>query len=396
MPKNILYLSHDGMTDALGQSQVLTYLIRLAQKGHQIHLISAEKGHRLDKFSSKIQTLCDQAKIHWYPLKYHNSIPILHTFWDMYQMKSLASRIIEQYQIQIIHARGYITSIVAQQLKKSYGVKHIFDIRGFWPDEKRDAGDWSRDKWLMSQVYDYFKRKEIDLFGHADYVVSLTEAGKNHIVSHFCKSKALVGVIPTCVNHDLFVVKSQVENLAFRQRIGISESTKIFLYSGALGTDKYDINILKQAFSSYREIYSDSLLLILSKDDLNFIFDSSWQVKVQYSPFEQVRDYINISDLAFVFYGSGWSNIGRSPTKLGEYLACGTPAVTYGSMGDVATLASSMAIYPIESLKEDDFRKIIAQIEGKNLSREEIAAQSREYYGLERGIDFYDEIYGNI
>ena len=34
--KKVLYLSYDGMTDSLGQSQVIPYLLGLVKKGHQI------------------------------------------------------------------------------------------------------------------------------------------------------------------------------------------------------------------------------------------------------------------------------------------------------------------------------------------------------------------------
>ena len=45
--KKILYISYDGMTDQLGQSQVIPYLIGLSGKGHQIHILSAEKDENL-------------------------------------------------------------------------------------------------------------------------------------------------------------------------------------------------------------------------------------------------------------------------------------------------------------------------------------------------------------
>ena len=42
--KKVLYLSYTGMTDPLGQSQVLAYLKKLSQTGHyQFTVISFEK-----------------------------------------------------------------------------------------------------------------------------------------------------------------------------------------------------------------------------------------------------------------------------------------------------------------------------------------------------------------
>ena len=43
---NILYVTYDGITDHIGQSQVAPYLIGLAAKGYSITLLSAEKMER--------------------------------------------------------------------------------------------------------------------------------------------------------------------------------------------------------------------------------------------------------------------------------------------------------------------------------------------------------------
>ena len=46
---NVLYLSYDGMTDPLGQAQVIPYLQELSSKhGHTYTLISFEKKERYD------------------------------------------------------------------------------------------------------------------------------------------------------------------------------------------------------------------------------------------------------------------------------------------------------------------------------------------------------------
>ena len=45
-----LYLSYDGISDPLGQSQVLPYLKGLARLGHKIHLISFEKNFQINSY----------------------------------------------------------------------------------------------------------------------------------------------------------------------------------------------------------------------------------------------------------------------------------------------------------------------------------------------------------
>ena len=41
-----LYLTQDGITDHIGQAQIAPYILGLAQFGHDIHVVSAEKPGR--------------------------------------------------------------------------------------------------------------------------------------------------------------------------------------------------------------------------------------------------------------------------------------------------------------------------------------------------------------
>lgn len=60
---NTLYISYDGMTDPLGQSQVLPYLSGIAAAGYKVTLISAEKEEKFLAIRDEIQRICDQAGI---------------------------------------------------------------------------------------------------------------------------------------------------------------------------------------------------------------------------------------------------------------------------------------------------------------------------------------------
>jgi len=47
--KNVLYISYDGMTDPLGQSQVLPYLVNLSASGYNFTILSCEKKKKYKK-----------------------------------------------------------------------------------------------------------------------------------------------------------------------------------------------------------------------------------------------------------------------------------------------------------------------------------------------------------
>ena len=59
--EQVLFISIDGMTDPLGQSQVIPYLAGLARQGHQVTIISCEKKEKF-KTGEKSQTSQNSAQ----------------------------------------------------------------------------------------------------------------------------------------------------------------------------------------------------------------------------------------------------------------------------------------------------------------------------------------------
>ena len=45
---------------------------------------------------------------------------------------------------------------------KKYDVKYIFDMRGFYADERVDGQIWNLNNILYKKIYEFFKRKEVN------------------------------------------------------------------------------------------------------------------------------------------------------------------------------------------------------------------------------------------
>ena len=112
----ILYLSYDGMTDPLGQSQVLPYLTSL-DNGREIHIISCEKASEFSKYQSDVRKIISTKNIVWYPLVYHKYPPILSTVWDLWRMQRLASNLIKKKSFDLVHCRSHLMGIIGKNLK---------------------------------------------------------------------------------------------------------------------------------------------------------------------------------------------------------------------------------------------------------------------------------------
>jgi len=63
--KTFLFVSIDGMTDPLGQSQVLPYLVGLSKQGNKIGIVSCEKKENWNSHHQVIEKITKEAGITW-------------------------------------------------------------------------------------------------------------------------------------------------------------------------------------------------------------------------------------------------------------------------------------------------------------------------------------------
>ena len=135
---NVLYISYDGILEPIGKSQVISYLINLSKKHIQFTIISFEKPHSLqDKI--KVEKTTDHLlknNIRWIPLKYHKRLRILATGWDILIGVIVGVSIYSKFKFNIIHSRSFIASLIAFILKLFVKPFFIYDVRGFWSDER--------------------------------------------------------------------------------------------------------------------------------------------------------------------------------------------------------------------------------------------------------------------
>ena len=133
----ILYITYDGLTDPLGQSQIIPYLSKLASNDIFIDIISFEKKNVFYKLNNEISNKISQTNIQWKPLFYTKKPPIFSTVFDIHRGYISTKVLFKKNNHDIVHCRGYISAIMGIKLKKKYNPKLIFDMRGWWPDEKK-------------------------------------------------------------------------------------------------------------------------------------------------------------------------------------------------------------------------------------------------------------------
>lgn len=345
--KNVLYLSYDGLTDPLGQSQIIPYLKGLAAKGYQISVISFEKPAG-ENNKEHILRLLLQAGIKWHPLAYTKRPLVFSTLYDLYRLKRLAKRLIRQEGIQLLHCRSYLTALIGQWAKRKYGTGFIFDMRGFWADERVEGGIWNQNKIVYKKIYSYFKKKEIEFFNEADHTISLTHKAKHiiHSWSSIEKNPVPITVIPCCVDtvhFDPSKVKAS-DKQKIRKQLGLHEEDKVLLYLGSIGT-WYLLDEMLQYFKQLEAKDNSYKFLFVTKEDKGLIDDAlinnqiaADKVLVTSASRDELPAILSLANLAVSFIMPSFSKAASSPTKLAELFSMGIPVICNEGVGDIDVL----------------------------------------------------------
>ncbi len=400
----VLYITYDGLTDPLGQSQILPYLKGLSEYGYQFTILSFEKKDRFSREKKVIEKLTSESGITWVPLTFTSKPPLLSKFYDAIKMRAKAVQLHRQQNFDMVHCRSYIAADVGLYLKKKFGIKFFFDMRGFWADEKKD-GSWNVSNPVFNRIYRYYKKKETQYLKHADYIISLTEAGKKEMMCwpSFDRSVPLQ-VIPCCADMDHFSLTDIHQKKSSRKELNIPDAALVVSYLGSIGT-WYMLEEMLALFKQIKEKYSTALFLFITHSHPDQIYSKAAALGISGSDLiikeasrSDVPWLIKASDINISFIKPTYSKISSSPTKLGEVLSMGIPVIANSGVGDVEEMIKdAQAGYILHQFNEKEFQNAVDAIPSLlQKDPQSIRAKAEAIYSLKRGISLYLECYGSL
>lgn len=404
----VLYLSYDGLTDPLGQSQVIPYLIGLSAKGFHFHLISFEKPEAYRKEHAHIQELLKPHPIQWHPLTYTKKPPIISTMRDLLRMKKRAVEIATKHKVKIVHCRSYVSGLAGMALQKELGLKFIFDMRGFWADERVEGGLWNLSNPLYKAVYRYFKAKEKEMLSGADFVISLTENAKNEIDARKIRNnnQHQIQVIPCCADLAHFNPGAVTKEAAnkMRSKINIPEKVPVICYLGAIGT-WYMLEEMLDFFKVFLNRYPDAVFLFITHEPFkNIIAQATLRMIPEKNIMHiaarrnEVPAILSLCDLSVFFIKPTFSKRASSPTKQGEIMGMGKPLICNMGIGDTDYVVDKYgAGISIDLNDPKSMERAVEKYEDlKNIPEAKIIHGAVDFYSLESGVDRYFTVYKKL
>lgn len=332
----VLFISYDGVLEPLGESQVTSYLNGLAQD-FEIRLLSFEKRRDLGDAERLRRRRSDLAAagIAWRALPYHRHPSLLATTFDVAAGIVAACRETRSHRVRLVHARGYVPSLIALAVKRLTGTPFIFDMRGLWPEEKVVAGRLRRGSAIYRMVK-YWERRFLE---SADAVVSLTVAGVEavHDFGYAIPSTTPFVVIPTCADLTRFSPGPRDSDVA--ARLGLGDGPVI----GCVGTmsNWYLRSSMLDYLALLTEMIDTLCVLIVTHEDHDALRRDALaagipaaRLRITRASFSDMPAHVRLIDAGLFFITPSLAKKGSAATKLAEFLGAGVPVIINDGVGD--------------------------------------------------------------
>lgn len=395
MMPGVLYISYDGMLEPLGQSQVLAYLKRLATD-RPIHLISFEKAEDWANVADRERVARDisASGILWHPLRYHKQPTAIATAWDIASGMALGLWLVLRHRLRIVHARSYVSSVMALGIKRITGIRYLFDMRGFWADERVDGNLWPRTGRMFGVAKGFEKRFLLA----ADHVVSLTNAAVTEMqrFPYLLGRMPPVTVIPTCADLARFrPLPREHENSSF-----------VLGYVGTAGT-WYLFDEAAACFAQLLLLRPDARFLVVNRGEHGYIHERlaaagvpDAAVELTTATHDEVPRQMARMDAGVFFIKPVFSKQASAPTKLAEFLGCGIPCLGNAGVGDMAEVLEGERVGVALTSFDDaalskGLKQLMLLVQDPATSARCVASAAR-HFSLDVGVQRYTDIYRKL
>ncbi len=328
----VLYITHYGILEPLGQTQILPYLTGLAAAGNTIDILSFEKAHML-RDCPLVDCQRDRllsVGIRWFPRLYRRGNSLRHILVDIFVTAREIRRRCIHDDIHLLHCRAHVPSWMAWPAAARYGIPLLFDFRGFMAEEYADAGVWS----ARGLRFRLTKALERTVARRCSALVTLTVPVCDYLQQAYSLDRNKLFVIPCCVEPAKFQ-REEVSHLPPAWR-----PLKVIYVGSTAG--RYRVKEMLDFFALLHKTRAGSHFTILTSSSPQSVLEivakspvPPGAVTVDSVPPDKVAGILAHQDLGLIFINGSLALLASSPTKLGEYLAAGLTVVAESTLGDL-------------------------------------------------------------
>lgn len=326
-------------------------------------------------------------------------------------MMKTAKKLHKENNFSMLHCRSYVSAEVGLFFQKKLGVPFLFDMRGFWADEKVDSRQWDLKKWWFRKIFNHYKKLEKQFVIQSKYIICLTNAGKKelfklyehelHNLSQSINQKCIV--IPCCADLDLFDYNAinEEEKLKVKRQLSIKEKQTVISYSGSLG-GWYMLDEMLDFFKTFKSEFTDAVFLCLTRDK-HFVEKAIVEKKIDSNDiitlFAQKKElplYLSLSFFSIFFIKPTYSKIASSPTKHAELMGLGIPVIC-NDIGDTGEIVITNKLgFLVKPGDKESYETAIKKMKDENFNKENIRNTGIAIFDVTKGVDLYAQVYQQI
>lgn len=392
---NTIYLSHNGLLEPLGQSQVMNYLKGLSEN-YSINVISYEKSENFSNESDlmKIRKNCESFGINWFPQVFQPNKNFFILIFVIIKMIWLVWRFTIKNKIDLIHARSYIPTTVALIINKFTNVPFIFDMRALWSEELINSSKITRGSFKHRVLL----KIERSCIAKSAAIVSLTNILVNYLKDTYpneMKNQEIT-VIPTCADLKNFIYKKiKKQNYLTHGCIGTVLSSWFL-------TDRLkkwiEIASYRDPTALFEIVTLDNYETVKTKIDPENKLEG--RLKIYSKHPEEMPNVLHKHNLSIMFFSDGLSKLGSAPTRMAEALGSGLPIVINEGVGDTSNIIRENNVGVIikdndQKSIEEAFEKLLILLKDPNLNIR-CRKTAEKLFSLEYGTNLYKKIYEKI
>ncbi|ANY86040.1 MULTISPECIES: glycosyltransferase family 4 protein [Pseudomonas] len=380
----VVYQYYQGRS-APGHSLVYELTQHLAQRGHEVTVISGETGY--------MRT--DQPALPWYRrlLRYEKDglVNVIRTFTYTQLHRSYLGRLLSFFSFSVSAPIGLLFAkrpdvVLASSppifpmfsvwlVCKLRRIPMVFEVRDLWPESAVQMGIL-RSRVLISVM----SWMEALLYRHAKRIVTLTAGIRDDIQARGWPAKKLEVI--TCGIDTEILFSDPAAGEKTRRQLGW-EDCQIVLYLGAMG-EANNLDVLLEAAHNSR---NEKLRYLLVGDGMRRAYLEARIAELGLTnvrilppvPKNQVRGFINAADICVVTLMDIPLFQGAIPTKLLDYMACARP-VLCGVAGEAAAIVelagAGLTFPPNDALR---LAELVAQLSQDEAGRQLMGQRGMGY-----------------
>jgi glycosyltransferase involved in cell wall biosynthesis len=397
MRGRVTHISLDGLSTALGQSQVLALSERLQSLGWRCTVLSLEPTQAKKEALEQLRSRMASSGVEWHYRRYRRG--------SLGALKNAGSALAMMREIRertdLFHCRSYFGAFfpAAWQILREGRVPYVFDTRGYWVDEKIQAGRWFQD--IGSRAI--ARRVERELYERASGVVSLTELAAEDVRSvRFGRrhSRERVVCIPTCVDYRKFTMERVNPPHDFLN------DGPIVAYVGSLNPSyEYRASLEVATRVLRRNARAKFLAMTSQVAELSSLAEEykipTARRLIREVPYDQVHLWLPWVDAGLMLLVKpNRAKRASMPTKLAEFLATGVAPIGHGANSEftdwVRRTGSGLVLDDLSSDSLDRAADFIVRgpPELDVLARARVAAE--KHFSLDSGVERYDALFQRV